>query len=164
MSKQPQRIPDQLSMLEELFRPQSIPVRNAQIGDAGDEAFDIAGGTLDIAAAIRACLTRCIKQTKYSRWQIAARMSEMLDREITKYQLDAWTAGTKDGHRFPLEYLPAFVQATGSFHILKLVAAYCGGDFVENADTLHLELGRIADQERILRDRKRAIQKLLKEE
>jgi hypothetical protein len=36
-----------------------------------------------------------------SRYQVAAKMSELLDVDITKTMLDSWTAESKEQHRFP---------------------------------------------------------------
>lgn len=98
---------------------------------------------------------------KLSRYQIAGRMSEALNRDITKFQLDSFSAESKEHHRFPLEYLPAFTRATGDSALVRLVASRCNGQFVETEDSLRLELGRIADAEQELRARKKMVATLL---
>lgn len=118
-------------------------------------------GCFDISKSIRAIITDSLKHTSLSRHQVAARMSELLGREITKAQLDAFSAESKENHRFPLEYLPAFVEATGDRSLIRFIAEKCMGYYIENADALHLELGRIHEQEKVLKDRKRAISSVL---
>jgi hypothetical protein len=118
-------------------------------------------GCYDISRSIRAIITDSLRQSPKSRHQVAARMSELLGREITKAQLDAFSAESKENHRFPLEYLPAFVEATGDRSLIRFIAEKCMGYYIENADALHLELGRIHEQEKVLKDRKRIISSIL---
>ncbi len=47
-----------------------------------------------------------------SRAEVAAKMTDLLGREITLSMLDNWTA-TSHPHEMPLSHYPAFVQATG---------------------------------------------------
>ena len=75
---------------------------------------------LDIATAIRQAVSEAIRTSGRSRWQIAAAMSECLGREITKAQIDSFSAESKEGHRFPLEYVPAFCHATRNYDLVAL--------------------------------------------
>ncbi len=77
---------------------------------------------LDIATAIRQAVSEAIRTSGRSRWQIAAAMSEYLGREITKAQIDSFSAESKEGHRFPLEYVPAFCHATRNYDLVALAA------------------------------------------
>jgi hypothetical protein len=121
-------------------------------------------GSADISTRLRAAITAAIKRCPLSRWQIAGRMSELLDRETTKAQLDSWTAGSKDGWRFPAEYLVAFCRAVDDYAVLQLIAAACGHTVVHNRDHVRLELGRVLAEEQRLRERKRELLKLQAEE
>jgi hypothetical protein len=67
-------------------------------------------GALD-GMQFRHMLSEQVKASPLSRHQIAARMSELVGHEITKHQLDSWTAESREGWRFPLEYLPALEVA-----------------------------------------------------
>ena len=60
-------------------------------------------GALDIGTQFRHLLSEQMKVSPLSRHQIAARMSELLGHDVTKHQLDSWTAESRDGWRFPLE-------------------------------------------------------------
>jgi len=57
-------------------------------------------GALDINMQFRHVLSDEIKKSPKSRHEIAARMSELLGHEVTKHQLDSWTAESRDGWRF----------------------------------------------------------------
>ena len=78
--------------------------------------------SFDIATAVRQTVSEAIRKCGLSRFEIASRMSENLGREITKAQLDSYSAESKDGHRFPLEWTPAFCWATRNYDLVMLVA------------------------------------------
>ena len=110
---------------------------------------------------IKKLITQSIKKSDYSRIQVANRMSEQLGIEITQSQLDAWTAESKTAHRFPLEYLPAFIYATADWSLIVEVCRMCGGQFTKGEEILHAEIGKIKDMQRQLKEREKAIQKML---
>ena len=88
-------------------------------------------GSLNVALELRNALSEAIRDCGLSRALIAATMTDLIwgdagEGEITKAQLDAWTAPSRGEWRFPLEYLPAFVQATGAVELLKLLAGKVG--------------------------------------
>jgi len=83
-------------------------------------------GSLNIQFHLQGIVTECIKHCPLSRWEIAGRMSALVNQEITKYMLDTWTAESKEYHRFPAEYMPAFCQAVGSYEPLRFLAEKAG--------------------------------------
>jgi hypothetical protein len=104
---------------------------------------------------LRECITDCIRACNLSRWEVAGRMSSLMDQEVTIHQLNAWTAESKDGHRFPAEYLPAFCQAVECFEPLKLLAARAGVFVVQGPDALRAEIQKLDEQIKTLQDQKR---------
>ena len=58
-------------------------------------------GSLDIDTEVRHLVSEELKGCPYSRYHVAARMSELTGTEITKSMLDSWTAESKEQHRFP---------------------------------------------------------------
>jgi len=129
----------------------------------GGDATAPAPGSLDISSSLRAALRQSVKASPLSRFGIAARMSELLDRELSVAQLDAWTCTSKEGtHRLPADFIPAVVLACGDASVIRLLAERCLGVFVESAERLSLELGRLDKLEAQIRDRRREIAKLMK--
>ena len=112
---------------------------------------------------IKKIISQAIKHSDFSRIQVANRMSEDLGVEITQAMMDAWTAESKNGHRFPVEYLPAFVRATENWDLLMEVCRMCGGHFTRGKEILHVEMGKIRELEAQLKERKKAIERLLSE-
>ena len=103
--------PRQMELLD-IIRQQEATL----IGRSIDEP-----GSLNMSSAVRNALHDAIKNCPLSRWEIAAKMSELLDAEISKSQIDAWTSESKEGHRFPLEYAAAFCQVVKNNAPLEVV-------------------------------------------
>jgi hypothetical protein len=87
---------------------------------------DVHEGELELAAAVRDALSRDVTASGLSRYEIAGRMGKALRDDVTKTQIDAWTAESKAGWRFSLAYAPAWCWATGSERLVQLVAERLG--------------------------------------
>jgi hypothetical protein len=112
-------------------------------------------GSLMIGSMVRERLSQTLKRSMYKRYEVAGRMSELLGIEITDSMLYSWTAESKESHRFPLEYLPAFCWATGDLGIAESVAKRCGARLVKGEEVVLLELARIAEKKRQADEEKR---------
>jgi hypothetical protein len=137
--------PNQLSLLEILkdLRPKvEISIENIDV-------------------LFRATLTETVKKSGLSRIQIAARMTEALDIEITKTIIDSWTAESREGvNRFPACYLPVFCEVVGSLEPYRVLADLNGAYVIEGPEALDLELKRIENQKKELAEKERAIKTL----
>jgi hypothetical protein len=101
------------------------------------------GGSLNYAVELRHVLTDALKRTPRSRYEIAARMSELTGVDISKAALDAWTAESKTPWRFPFEYAAAFEAACETTCLQELLGRKRGSRILVGRDTLYAELGRI---------------------
>lgn len=113
-------------------------------------------GGLDIALAVRETLTDMLGATAvqgHDRHEVAARISRLSNHEISKHMLDRYTAPSADGWRFPLEALPALVQATGDYRLLELVAEKCGCRVYRGEEAMLAEIGALTMQERNVKAR-----------
>lgn len=86
--------------------------------------------------------------------------AELIGQDISKYQLDAWTAESREGHRFPFEYAAAFEVACETTALQELLARKRGSRVLAGEDAILTELGRIEKQkvelavrERLLKER-----------
>lgn len=105
-------------------------------------------GDMNIHVRLRVALSSALKTAlPKSRWEIAGEMSHLLGVEISKYQIDAWVCESKDGHRIPAEYAPAFCQATGSLEPLQVLNDACKVFTVKGPDALRADIRR--DEESI---------------
>lgn len=120
-------------------------------------------GALDIGGPLRHQLSAAMKASHLSRHQLAGRMSELLGHDVTKHQLDSWTAESRDGWRFPLEYLPALEVALETHDVLAWLADVRGARLSIGRDALEAQLGKLGRMKDELRRQEAAIKKLLGE-
>jgi len=125
------------------------------------EGNAFAAGSFNISCRLRSELSEGLKHSPFSRYEVAARMSDLLGVEVTKSQLDSWTAESKEYHRFPAEYLPAFVAATGYKEPIRLMAKMVDCYLLESEEALLAELGRIDQVKRDLSRKEKAVREYL---
>lgn len=145
-------------------RPSGDP-RQANLFGAGDAP---PAGSLQFDAEWRAALTEAIDKCGFGRGNIADRMETLLGGDpeypISKAMLDAWTAPSKPGWRFPLIYLPAFVEATGAHWLIDRLAAKCGYSVMDQAARDTVTLGEIErDMDRLQQLRSSVLRKQRRE-
>jgi len=120
-------------------------------------------GSLNIQARLRAAMALAIKASRYSRYEIVGRMSNLVNAEITIHQLNSWTAESKDGHRPPGEYIPAFCVATESFDPLKVLVEPCSMFVLPGEDALGADLAKKIQERDELNQQIREMKMFLKE-
>ena len=120
-------------------------------------------GALDIDGQLRAALGEDIKACSLSRYQIAARMSELLNTEITKSQIDHWTADSHVLHRLPAAYLSAFAVATDGRRAIETVARHAGLFALPGPEALRAEIKRIDEEIKKKREEKKKREMFLRE-
>jgi hypothetical protein len=143
---------DIFSLIEELSKKQARTAASPSIN-----------GKASIDAAVRASISDALKHSPLSRYEVAAKMSEILGVEITKSQIDSWSAESKENHRFPFVYAGAFCTATNDKALARYMAQLCEGYFIEGKEALYMELGKIEDQKRGLTRKENLIKQTLKE-
>ena len=111
---------------------------------------------------LRAALGNALKDADLDRWAIAAEMSRLTGRDISKYMLDAYTAESRQDHNFPFRYAAAFEVATESHCLTYLLAKARGCEVLVGEESLLAELGRIEKKEADLKRRKAALKRHLK--
>jgi hypothetical protein len=79
----------------------------------------------DLRLLVKRTLARDIKESRWSREEIASRIAMLTGKAVSVATLDAMVADSKD-NRFPAEWVPAWVAATGSRHILDLLVNEAG--------------------------------------
>lgn len=114
-------------------------------------------GALSFGLVLRHLLSDLLKGCPASRVEISARMSELTGDTITKNQLDAWTAESREGWRFPLEYLPAFEVACETHRLTAWMSDVRGCKVLVGKEALDAEIGKL---ERLKEDAARKIKQL----
>lgn len=123
--------------------------------------FEITPGSFNLSCRLRAVLSEGLKKCAASRYEVAARMSDLVGVEITKSQLDSWTAESKEYHRFPAEYLPVFCYVTGYTEPIRIMARMLQCYLLESEEALLAELGRIDQVKRDLTRKEKAVREFL---
>lgn len=115
-----------------------------QLGAAPPAA---AARDLDVRAELLGAVGRALRLARHegqSRERVADGMSRCLPdlpHGLTRRQLDAWTAHSREHHEFPARFLPAFCQAAGSIEPLQVLAHALGYELVDARDRAALALG-----------------------
>ncbi|NYZ17026.1 hypothetical protein HL658_31170 [Azospirillum sp. RWY-5-1] len=112
-------------------------------------------GSLECAALVCGLVSYALDEARQvrgmSRAAVAARMAELSGESISEHMLNACSAQSHEGHRFPLQWLPALIAATGCFDVLQSVADRVGATVLvgEAADAAEVaRLDQIAAQAR----------------
>ena len=121
-------------------------------------------GALSLGTPLRGLLSDVLKRAPMSRFDVAARMSELTGDHISKHQLDSWTAESRNAWRFPLEYLPAFEAAVQTHEITAWIADLRGARLSIGREALEAQLGKVSQMRDELAKQERAIKKLLGEQ
>ena len=105
-------------------------------------AADVSGypGSGDDDATIRATLTDSIKRCPKKREVIADEMSYLLGRQISEAMLNAYTADSKENHRWPAAWTRTFCQVTGDWRLMQCVAERAGLRLIDARQAKLLEL------------------------
>lgn len=136
MVKLKQRIdPNQTSILEFLKQCQNE-----------SELQQSVEGSMDIDRRFRESINEGIKRSHLSRWQIAARMSELIGTDITKTMLDSWTCESKEGHRFPAIFLPAFCDSVKYTDPLRILGIPVGVFVLPGPEALRAEIQKLEEE------------------
>lgn len=119
------------------------------------------GGSLNFDVELRAALSDALKLCPKDRFRVAAEMSRLLGREVSKFMLDAYTAESRDAYNFPLNYAPALEVATSSFALTELLARKRGCRVLVGEESLLAELGRIEQAKADLARQERELKRYL---
>jgi len=79
----------------------------------------------DLHQVVKSLLAKDTKECRFSREEIARRISVVTGKAVSISMLDAMIAGTKE-HRFPAEWVAAWVMVTGSRRLLDLLCEEAG--------------------------------------
>lgn len=97
----------------------------------------------DVPTLLRSALAACIKASPLSRFQIAASMSELMGRSLTKDMLDKYTADSAEYHRIPAELIPAICHVTRCSRPIVVMAEACGGRFAPTVEVMAADLAAL---------------------
>ena len=122
-------------------------------------------GSADVSTQIRETIGETLATAKTQgfgdRHAVAAEVSRLAGRDCTKNMLDRYSAPSAEDWRFPLEMLPAFVQATGDYTLLDRIAEACGCKVLRSEEAWIAEYAALLAQKSELDQRLSAFKKEL---
>lgn len=118
------------------------------------------GGLAGLERTIANAVSGILKEDPRSRYEIAAGMSAMLDDEVSKAMLDAYSAEAKETHNISLARFLALVAETQRFDVLDQLAHRIGCKIIVGEEILTAELGHINVQMQRLREREALLRRV----
>lgn len=121
-----------------------------------------AAGGLSCRSEIANAMSEALKG--HDRYDIAAKMSRLLDRDISKHMLDAYTAESREDHIPPLDTAIAFDRATETNALVTLAAVKLGARLAVGKEALDAKLGQLERMRDETAKQIKAIKKAMGEE
>jgi len=118
------------------------------------------GSIAGLDIELRQALSASLKAQPLSRYEVAAKMSEMLGDDISKNMLDAYTAESRDTHQISVVRLVAMILATRDYDLLALVAEKVGCRLLVGEEAIAAEMGFIDHEIDELRARRAELKRL----
>ena len=129
---------DQNQMMLDLFKDfvQTLSLEGGSQDNLSDFEFRF-------RQSLKALLDGAAKRNEnpMDRFEIAAQMSRLLGREITKSHLDQWAAMSTVQRRIHVDALKALSEVTGDWSSLKLFAESCGFRLMTPEEAVCAEYG-----------------------
>ncbi len=116
-------------------------------------------GSLACRVEIAANMSAALKGL--DRYDVAAKMSRLLGRDISKFRLDAFTSESRDQHIPPLDTAIAFDLATGTQTLLSLSASKQGARVLVGKEVINAEIGKLQQLRDEAADQIRELKKVL---
>lgn len=114
---------------------------------AQQQLFDtqLSEGDLDVSLAFRDAVSKALRRTTVSRYQVAARISELSGHNISKDMLDKLTSSNLD-YGLRAEDLPALIIATESVEPARVLLKPLGYEIVSPEEGDYVRIARLERQ------------------
>ena len=122
------------------------------------EACGYQNGSMDFRTELCAAMSTDIKHAideqgrELSRYDIAARMSNFLNREITKSTIDNWTAASHEAHTPDVIEMAAFSRATNGRRAMEVISRHAGLFTLPGPEALRSEIQRLYEDGQRIKD------------
>lgn len=118
------------------------------------------GSIAGLDQELRQALSRSLKAQSLSRYEVAAKMSEMLGDDISKNMLDAYTAESRETHQISVVRLVAMILATKDYDLLAMIAEKVGCRLLVGEEAIGAEIGFIDQEIEELRNRRNQLKRM----
>ena len=113
-----------------------------------DGLFDneISEGALALNFAFRDVLSKALSKCRESRWQVAAKISELTKHNINKDLIDKYTSSNLS-YALRAEDLPAFCFVTNNLQPFEVLLRPLGCEIVDPHESKQMKLARLQQKE-----------------
>ncbi|PZR30320.1 hypothetical protein [Caulobacter segnis] len=118
------------------------------------------GSALDFNSTLSRAMSRALDEAREhgrDRYDVAARMSEILGQEVSKGMLDAYTSTARDTHTISAVRFKAFVRATGCLWLWKVYLDGEGLTLLMGEEALHAQASLAEKRAKALLDEARQL-------
>lgn len=98
------------------------------------------------------------------RYQVAAEMSKLTGKEVSKYMLDAYSAESREAFNIPFYLIPSLETVSQSHMLTNWLADKRGGRLLIGKENLNAELGKLERQRDDAARKIKELKKVLGEE
>jgi hypothetical protein len=132
-------------------------------------SFDLPSHTVGEGAlagfdrAIAGAVSQVLKEDPRSRFEIAGGVSGLLDDDVSKAMLDAYSAEAKETHNISLSRFLALIAETQRYDVLDALCQRIGCKVVVGEEIFTVELGHLEAQIQRLQSRKTALKRVAPE-
>lgn len=120
---------------------------------------DPVDSSMDYSREVAQLVGQQLKETTLDRYDIAAAMSRLTGREVSKFMLDAWASESREAHNLPFYMLPALEVALETHNFSHWQAEKRGCKLLIGREALDAELGRLQRIKDEAAEKMRAIKK-----
>lgn len=100
-------------------------------------------GSHDYRVQVSALVGEVLKAAPADRFHVAAQMSRLVGKDISKHMLDAYSSEAREEFNLPLYLAPALEVASGTHLLTAWLADVRGGRLLIGREALNAELGRL---------------------
>ncbi len=108
-----------------------------------------ADGAMDFRQSVSHFTSEVLHDAGQDRFHVAADMSRLTGKSVTKLMLDGYTSEARETFNLPLYLVPSLETACSSTRLTEWLAGTRGGQLCVGADTIDAEIGRIEHQQQL---------------
>ena len=102
--------------------------------------------SMDYGREVAALVSEVLRNSDCDRYEVAARMSRLTGKEVSKYMLDAWSSESRDAYNMPFYMVPVLEAACETHVFSNWLADKRGGRLLVGKETLTAQLGKLMRQ------------------
>lgn len=118
------------------------------------------GSALDFNSKLSQAMSRALDEARdhgFDRYEVARRMSEILDQDVSKGMIDAYTSQARETHTISAVRFKAFVRATGCIWLWNVYLDGEGLTILMGEEALHAQASLAEKRARALLDEAREL-------